>query len=73
MADENPYKQYNEQGKVFETLAAREAALLQKLQQADAERDAGMKVEWATELLAVIDAAFRLNAKRKELVNRLGQ
>jgi hypothetical protein len=69
----DPYKTYNEQIKTFETLAKREAEILQKLAQADAERDAEVKVVWATELLAVIGASSRLNTKRRELVNQLGQ
>lgn len=70
---DDPHKTYNEQLKTFETLAKREAELLQKLAQADPEKDIEAKQDWAAELAALLDATARLKAKRIELLNDLGK
>ena len=66
--DGNPFKKYNEQIKTFETLARRESELLQKLSQADAERDAGSKLKWARELVEVEETIEALQGSRVRLL-----
>ncbi|HEX2060762.1 MAG TPA: hypothetical protein VHK90_08470 [Thermoanaerobaculia bacterium] len=67
----DPYKLYNEQIKTFETLAKRESELVQKLSQADADRDLDLKIEWTKELVAVLEARKKLHKNRLALLAQL--
>lgn len=71
MADQDAYKQYNEQIKTFESLAKRESELLQKIGQADPERDIAVKIKWANELHALLETTKKLQDGRATLIAQL--
>ena len=68
MANADIYKELNEFVKLFETLANRESELLQKLSQADSERDIESKILWADELLELLKATRDRQKRRTNLM-----
>lgn len=66
------YKKYNDQLKMLESLEKRESDLLQKMSQADPERDSDMKLGWAGELVEVLTAKKKLRKDCREFLREVG-
>jgi hypothetical protein len=71
--DDKAYKRYNEQLKMLESLEKRESDLLQKMSQADAERDSEVKLGWARELIDVLSAKEKLREKGRNFLKDVGK
>lgn len=71
MPEEKEFKKYNEQLKMLESLEKRETDLLQKMSQADPERDADIRGKWARELVNVVDARTTVRDECTAFLGRL--
>lgn len=68
MAD---FKEFNEKIKSFEILATLESELMQKLSQADSDRDIDAKERWSNELHEVLKTRQALRTKRVDWITDL--
>jgi DNA-binding CsgD family transcriptional regulator len=67
----DPFNRFNERLKALDTLTKRESELLQKLSQADSDRDIAAKLIWAKELVEVLAALRRFADSRAALTKEL--
>lgn len=65
------FKIFNEEVKAFDALKKLESDVLQKLSQANDDRDLEAKAGWAAELVEIIETLRAMNTSRRDKIKSL--